>query len=419
MDEIQMQGAKSPAKSEGDDTQNNNRKPSFWKRRPVIVIGTVLLAGLFFLGLHFVAEGFTRESSDDAFLSANVVALAPKVAGQVSKVCVNDNQRVKAGNLLVEIDPRDFEIQVAQRKAALVAAEANVKLIESSISFLGTQVATAEATLKQSEAEAAADQAAAEKANADLKRAEGLIENKTISPQEYDAAKATAAAANATLRAGQEKAAGDRAKIAETQAELESGRRAWERGQAQARQSGVDVDQAGLNLSYTRIVAPQDGQVTRKAVEAGDYIQIAQRLMALVPDEIWVTANFKETQLKNIRPGQPVEISVDSVAGHLFAGHVDSIQAGTGAAFSLLPPENAVGNYVKIVQRVPVKIVFERPVEAGHVLGPGMSVVPSIRVKDYDIPDWSVALVAVILGFVAGRLWWRAADKKAGAQPAP
>jgi membrane fusion protein (multidrug efflux system) len=170
-----------------------------------------------------------------------------------------------------------------------------------------------------------------------------------------------------------------------------------------------------LNHSYARVIAPQDGWVTRKAVEAGDYVQVGQRLMALVPDAIWVVGNFKETQLKNIRPGQTVEISVDSVAGRMFAGHVDSIQAGTGAAFSLLPPENAVGNYVKIVQRVPVKIVFDKPVEAGHVLGPGMSVVPSVKVADFEVPDFAVGIVAAILGFVAGYFWWQAANRKAGA----
>lgn len=356
---------------------------SFWKRRPVMVVGSLVLAVLFFLGLHYLADSFTHESTDDAFLDATVVAVAPKVAGQAKKVYVASNQQVKKGDPLVEIDPRDFEVQLAQKKAAQDAAEANISLLESGVALLGTQVATAEATAKQSEAEAAADQATAEKANSDLKRAEGLIQNKTISSQEFDSAKAAAAAANATLRAGQEKAASNRAKIAEAQAQLQAGRKAWERAQAQARQAGVDVDQADLNLSYTRITAPQDGRVTRKAVEEGDYVQVGQRFMALVADDIYAIANFKETQLRNIRPGQPVKISVDSLTARAFAGHVESIQAGSGAAFSLLPPENAVGNYVKVVQRVPVKIVFddEAAREFSSRIVPGMSAVVKVKVR--------------------------------------
>jgi membrane fusion protein (multidrug efflux system) len=409
MDDTQKQKDNSPANAGGENA-DVEKKPSFWKRRPVIIVGTVVLAGLFALGLHYVADSFTHESTDDAFLDGNVVALAPRIAGQVKKVFVADNQRVKAGDLLVEIDPRDYEVQLAQKKAALVAAEDNVKLLEASVALLGTQVATAEATAKKSEAETAADQAIADRAAADLKRAEDLVQNKTISPQEFDSAKAAAASATATARAGREKASSDLAKIAETEAQLEAGRRAWDRAKAQARQSALDVDQADLNLSYARVTAPQDARVTRKAVESGDYVQVGQRLMALVPDEIWVVANFKETQLRSIRTNQAVTISVDSVGGRVFAGHVESIQAGSGAAFSMLPPENAVGNYVKVVQRIPVKILFDNPVEAAHVLGPGMSVEPSVHVTDYEIPGFAVGIAAVLLALAAGYFWSKKAE---------
>ena len=413
MDEQEKQAATSPAGAGGEDAGANHKGPSFWKRRPVIAIGTVMLGTLLFLGLHFLARSFTHESTDDAFLSANVVALAPRVAGQVKRVYVDDNQPVKAGELLVEIDPADYEVQLAQKQAAQVAAEANVRLLEASINLLATEVATAEATAKQSEAEAEADQARAGQANSDLKRAEDLIRKNTISPQEFDSAKAAAAAADATLKAGREKASSDRSKIAESQAQLEAGRRAWQRAQAQAHQAEADVRQAKLNLSYTRLTAPQEGRVTHKAVEEGDYVQVGQRLLALVPAEVWVTANFKETQLQRIQPGQPVKIEVDSIGGRTFAGHVDSIQAGSGAAFSLLPPENAVGNFVKVVQRVPVKITFDKPVEAGHALGPGMSVVPHVRVKGFEVPDPVVAVVAGLLALSLGYLWWRQSGKRA------
>jgi membrane fusion protein (multidrug efflux system) len=412
MDEQQTQPAKSPANAGGEGADSNNNKPSFWKRPPIIIAGSAGLVVLLFLGLHYVAESFTHESTDDAFLDANTVSIAPQVAGRVKTVYVKDNQTVKAGDLLVAIDPKDFEVQLSQKKAALTAAEANVGLLEASVSLLRTQVGTAEATVKQSEAEAEADQATAEKAEADLKRAADLMQKTTISPQEFDSAKAAAAAANATLKAGLAKAASDRSKVGESRAELEAGLRAWQRSQAQARQSETDVQQSDLNLSYARVTALQDGRVTRKAVEEGDYVQVGQRLMALVPGEIWVIANFKETQLINIRPGQPVEIGVDSIGGRPFAGRVDSIQAGSGAAFSLLPPENAVGNYVKVVQRVPVKILFDKPVEAVHVLGPGMSVVPSVRVRGFEVSDVVVAIVAVMLALVAGFFWWRAATRE-------
>ena len=187
MGEEQMQGAKSPPPAGGDAAPRTNGKRSFWKRRTVIVIGTAILAVLFFFGLDYLARSFTHESTDDAFLNADVVAIAPRVAGRVKQVYVVDNQQVKAGDLLVEIDPRDFQIELDQKKAASVAAEANVKMIEASIELLGTQITTAQATARQSEAEADADRATADKTMLDLKRAEDLVQQKTISPQEYEA----------------------------------------------------------------------------------------------------------------------------------------------------------------------------------------------------------------------------------------
>src|SRR6516162_4441298 len=369
-----------PPKSNGGDTAPSNNKRSLWKRPPTIVVGTVILAAVFIWGLGLVAKSFSHESTDDAFLAANIVSIAPRISGQVKEVFVQDNQLVKKGDPLVQIDPRDFDTALTQKKAALVAADSNTNVILSTYKMLQVQVTAAEATAKQSEAQAAADQATAEKALADMKRAEDLSQRTVISPQEYDSANATARASTNTAAASLAKAASDKAKVDEAQAELEAGRAGLERAIAQANEAGVDVDLAALSLSYTRIYAPTDGRITRKAVEIGDYLQVGQQLMAIVPDNIWVVANFKETQLTKIRTNQPVEISVDSVRGRTFAGHVQSIQAGSGAAFSLLPPENAVGNYVKVVQRVPVKITFDNPVEAGHVLGPGMSVDPSVQV---------------------------------------
>jgi len=408
MDEPQNQEAKPPKRDDAD--KDHSGKPSFWKRPPVIVIGTIVIAAILIWGCGKLANSFSHQGTDDAFLAADIVSIAPKVSGQVTKVFVNDNQMVKAGDPLVEIDPRDFDTAVAQKKAALVAANANTNVIASSFQMLEVGVVTAQATAEQSKAQADADQARAEKAASDLKRAEDLIQRKIISPQEYDTAKSAADAATNTLRASQAKAASDKSKIEEAKAELEAGRSAFARAQAQANQASVDVDLANLSASYTRIMAPVDGRVTRKAVEQGDYVQISQKLMSVVPTNIWVVANFKETQLKKIRTNQPVEISVDSVGDRTFAGHVQSIQAGSGAAFSLLPPENAVGNYVKVVQRVPVKIVFDNPIEAEHVLGPGMSAEPSVEVGK-PIAKPIVILIAVALALGIGFFWWRAASK--------
>jgi membrane fusion protein (multidrug efflux system) len=397
-------GAKVGASAEG--------KRSFWRRRPVIVVGTGALFGLLFYGLGYLALSLTHESTDDAFLDAHFISVAPKVAGQVQQVLVNDNQAVKAGDLLVEIDPRDLAVQLAQKRAALNAARANLDLLKASSELRRAQIDTAEATTKQTAAEVAAAEATAEKTKADLKRAQELIQNHTISPQEFDSAKAAATATEANLKAARERTTSDQSKVAEAKAQLETTRKALDWGEAQAHQAESDVQAAELNLSYARVTAPAGGYVTKKAVENGDYLQVGQKLMALVPSDLFITANFKESQVENIRPGQSVRITVDSVEGRVFKGHVDSIMAGSGARFSLLPPENAVGNYVKVVQRIPVKILFDEPVEAGHVLGPGMSVVPSVHVMGYVISETVIIIVAAVGALVVGVLWWRAGNGK-------
>jgi membrane fusion protein (multidrug efflux system) len=385
---------------------------SLWQRRPVILLGTVALFGMLFFGLRYLAESLTHEWTDDAFLDADVVALAPKVSGLVKQVHVRNNQTVQAGELLVEIDPRDLAVLLEQKRAALKAAHANLDLLKANYDLRRAQIGTAEAATKQSAAEVAAAEAAADKARADLKRAEELIRNNTISPQEYDYAKASAAAAEANLKASRERTTTDQSKVTEANAQLETSRKAQEWGDAQAAQAEADVLAAVQNLSYARVTAPSDGYVTKKAVESGDYVMAGQKLMALVPRDLYVTANFKETQVEHIRPGQAVKVTIDSAGDQAFDGHVESIMAGSGARFSLLPPENAVGNYVKVVQRIPVKILFNGPINAGHVLGPGMSVVPSVRVAGTEISEPVVVLVAALGALVIGGLWWWGAGRK-------
>ena len=194
----------------------------------------------------------------------------------------------------------------------------------------------------------------------------------------------------------------DQSRIKEAEAEYEATKSAAVSALAKMRQSQADVQSAQLNLSYTKIFAVDNGRVTRKSVEPGDYVQVGQALLAIVPTNVWVVANFKESQLRKMKSGQPVTVAIDALGGRTFAAHVDSVQAGSGAQFSLLPPENATGNFVKVVQRVPVKIVFDEPLPADHTIGPGLSVTPSVAVAGLNIPKWFVIAASLAVGILFG-----------------
>ena len=316
------------------------KKRSLFRRPGVIVAAAALaIAGIGY-GAFAMFHSFTHESTDDAFVDVHTVSVSPKIAGRVAVVHVNDNQLVKKGDVLVEIDPGDFQVALAQAKANL-----------------------------------AKDKATLVQAKTNEKRAQDLFAEKVISTQERDTNVATSDSSEASVEADE-----------------------------------AAVEQAELNLGYTKIIAAIDGYVTKEAVAIGDYLQVGQALMALVPPRVWVIANFKETQLRNMQAGQPVDISVDAYPSLKLRGRVDSIQAGSGAAFSMLPPENATGNYVKVVQRVPVKIVLDEQQQMQRVLGPGMSVVPSVTVSDGAGVVFKVAGVAIILALgivVWAALWIR------------
>ena len=320
------------------DSSTKDKKQSLFRRPGVIIAAAVLAIVGIAYGSLAMFHSFTHESTDDAFIDVHFVSVAPKIAGRVAVVHVDDNQLVKKGDMLVEIDPGDFQV-------ALVQAKANL----------------------------AKDTATLVQANTNEKRAQDMFAKKVISTQERDTNVATSDSSKASVEA--DKAA---------------------------------VEQAELNLGYTKIKAPIDGYVTKEAVAIGDYVQVGQALMSLVPPRVWVIANFKETQLRSMRPGQPATMSVDAYEGVQLHGHVDSIQAGSGAAFSLLPPENATGNYVKVVQRVPVKIVLDDQQNLQRVLGPGMSVVPTVSVGGEVSAAWKVASVAIILavGVIVGTALW-------------
>jgi membrane fusion protein (multidrug efflux system) len=359
-------GRESPQSPNGDQQAQQPHKIPFY-RRPLlmavlIIIGLIIAGGVTAYWLY--ARQF--EETDDAFIDGHVVQIAPKVAGYVVKLNINDNQMVKRGDLLLEIDPRDYQLAVDQALAAVAAAQGRSQQAQAQVNF-------AEAQAKAADAELDAAAASAKNAASLLKREQGLVPA-AVSGQEFDTAKA-----NATATAAQEAAA--RSRKAAAQRQVAEARSQLVTAKNDVRQSQVDLDRARLNLSYTKIEAPITGRVTHRTVELGNYLTPGEALFALIDPHVWVTANFKETQLTYMQVGQPVEVNIDAYPGQRLRAHIDSFQAGSGMAFSVLPPENATGNYVKVVQRVPVKIVFDEPIPADMDLGPGMSVEPTVRIR--------------------------------------
>src|SRR5216110_1622271 len=374
-------------------------------RRLLIGGGAVVLAAIAGLFAYYRS----RETTDDAQVDGHITPMASKVYGRVAQVLVDDNQPVKAGQVLVKIDPRDYQAALDQAKASLTLAESEARSagvdvprtrenVASGNSSADAQLLGAKADLAWAQANVEKSRANAELAKADLARYLPLMEKGEISKQQYDAAKANADATASALKADQEKLAQAQRNVDVTKAQLDAAKARVEQARAGVAAAHADVKQvnmkaadaqaklakveqaravlaaAELNLSYTEISAPVDGVATHKQVEPGQIVQARQGLLVVVPlESVWVTANFKETQLKNMKPGQKAEVKVDTY-GKTFSGRVDSIAGATGSVLSLLPPENATGNYVKVVQRIPVKIVLDpiRSEKAG--LRPGMNV---------------------------------------------
>ena len=356
------------------------------------------------------------ESTDDAQIDGHINLISARVGGHVTLVNITDNQYVKKGDVLVEIDPTDYQVALDRAKAehddsvanaeaarlsvpiASVTTASDLSTAQARLSNAQAKIAAAEKQLDAEQARLRQAEANNAKAQADLRRDEALVGKGIVSGQEYDqvvaAAKAAAAsvdAANAYASAAKEQVVQARGELEQAEAQLRSARTGPQQvsvagsraasASSQAQKFKASLEQARLNLQYTKVIAPIDGVVGKKSVEVGQNVQPGQVLFSIVPlDDIWVIANFKEHQLKYLRPGQRVNISVDAY-GKKYDGHVDSIGAASGARFSLFPPENATGNFVKVVQRIPVKIVFEKGQDKEHLLRPGMSVVPEVKVK--------------------------------------
>jgi membrane fusion protein (multidrug efflux system) len=402
-----------PAPSEPDEDIEIARPQS--RRRAIIAVVVVVLAAV---AVAIWWHGTFTENTDDAQVNGHLIQVSSRINGQVLKVEVTENQMVKAGDVIAELDPADYQVAVENAEALLASAQANAAAANvavpiatvntgSNLSSAGADVSGTKAGVEQvqNQLQAAHDRVGQAKANnvkaqADLERYKPLVEKDVISKQQFDGAVAAADAAKAALSDARamERAAADAVKVAnerltQAQAQLKSAETGPEQvaaqsararqAQAQVQQAQAQLDMAKLNLSYAKIVAPAAGIVTRKSVEIDQNVAAGQNLLTLVSlEDLWVTANFKETQLRHMLAGQPVEIEVDST-GKTYHGKVTQIGGATGSVLSLFPPENATGNYVKVVQRVPVRIDFTdlKDEDPNHELRPGLSVEPNVRVK--------------------------------------
>jgi membrane fusion protein (multidrug efflux system) len=378
-DEVRLPAQELPEKAretrekkptEADRKQDPKKPGGLWqtiRRHPYVTAALIILViVLIVAGVMYWLYARQYESTDDAFIDARTASIGAQVSGVITDVPVTDNQMAEAGTVLVRIDPRDYETRLAQAKAQVAQAQGNVdnldaqiKAQQARIAQARQQVTQAQAALQFSQQENARYQKLVQTGAGTEQRAQQAASDLTQKQASFDAAEANLVVARRQVD------------VLTTQREAAVGAL----GQAQAMQA-----QAEINLARTTVRAPDAGRVTKLSAAKGTYAQIGQALLMIVPRNVWVTANFKETQLGLMRPGQPVTMTVDAYGSRAFKGHVDSIQAGSGTAFSLLPAENATGTYVKVVQRVPVKIVFDNP-PADVLLGPGMSVVPSVKVR--------------------------------------
>jgi membrane fusion protein, multidrug efflux system len=356
-----------PVRSQERPASGKHRKNGPLHRRPILfAIGAVLLASALGAGYVYLDNAEHFQSTDDAFIAARQSSLAPKIAGYITAVPVTDNQHVIAGDVIARIDERDYRIALEQAEAQVAAAQASIENIDAQLDVQQAQISANQAQVDQAQAALVFAQQQAARYEHLEQTGYGTVQNAQQYSSQLRQQQAAVASAQATLKLAQRQLDSLKAQRNSAVANL---------GQTEAQR-----DQAKLNLSYTAVTAAQPGRVVNLSAAVGQFAQTGTNLTIFVPDQIWVTANFKEIQLDRMRPGDPVTLAIDAYPGRTIRGHVDSVQPGSGTAFSLLPAQNATGNYVKIVQRVPVKIVMDNP-PADVALGPGMSVVPTVRIN--------------------------------------
>lgn len=323
--------------------EEKKQPPKGMKRTIGAIIGVIILCGVG----YFIHDALMYQSTDDAYVETTTVQVSPKVSGHITKVYVDDNQHIEAGMVVAEIDDTDYKVALQKAEAAYEKVLLDQKNAQANFKAMQTNI---------------------DVAKKDLDRYTKLFESGAVSKQTLDTAQAKYDSAKANLtQAEQALLSNSDNKVADANLKVVK----------------AELDQARLNLQYTKVIAPQTGTVTSRRVEKGMFVQTGSPLFVIVPDKVWVVANFKENQLRNMKPHQKVDIKVDTYPNHIFKGEVESIQRSSGAKSSLFPPENAVGSFVKIVQRIPVKIVFTEKINPDEfTIVPGMSVVPKVRVKE-------------------------------------
>lgn len=360
-DEIEVK-AKARIKQRKEKAKKN--RPEYKKKRVVVPITTAVI--LVLIGIFAAIHSTFFQSTDDAFVEGRLVTVAPRVAGPVVKLLVDDNDEVEAGTLLIEIDPTDYEVKLHQAEAKLAQAKAELNVTEK-------EVDKDQANVNQSVEDITSAKSKMDFAKNDYARYSKMYKSGIVSKQALEDSKTKYEVAQANNNSAEEHSQAAKHALASNIAKTEA-------MEANIEKLEAEVEQAKLDLKYTKVYAPQAGKVSARSVEMGNYLQVGQPIMQIVPDEVWVVANFKEIQLTHMKEHQPVSIKVDTYPHKRFKGEVQSIQRATGAKSSLFPPENAVGSYVKIVQRVPVKIVFKEDISNYNIV-PGMSVVPKVKVK--------------------------------------
>ena len=318
------------------DNNEKDERPEYLKKRVIVPSITAII--FLISGIFYSIHSIYYKSTDDAFIEGHIITVAPRISGPVVKLNIEDNQEVNKGDLLIEIDPKDYEIKLKQTEAKLEEARALLKTVESQVEKDETEL-----TFAQN----------------DYERYSKMYEKGVTSKQDYESSRTKLNVSNSNFNT-------TKAKLEEIKATI--------------KRLESETEQDKLNLSYTKIYASESGRITNRMIESGNYVQIAQPLLSIVPNEMWIVANFKETQIANMKKGQSVKIKIDTYGRKKFQGEVESIQRSTGAKSSLFPPENAVGSYVKIVQRVPVKIIFKEDINEYNIV-PGMSVIPEVKVK--------------------------------------
>ena len=412
-----------------DIPENTEVKRPRYKQKKFL-IPSIIGAMLLITGISYFNYAACFESTDDAYIEGHNVQISPKVSGNVIKVSIDDNQNVKQGQLLAEIDPTDYQVKYDQALAKLQAAiekqksagvnvdytsitssaaqeQANsgVGIAKAGLQIADKQISIAQANLEQINKDIDSVNADMDLAKIEYDRYDKLYKKGVVSKQDFDKVSNTYKTTKAKLESNLQKKAGAQSNLQSAYANKEASIKSFEQAQgkfkgastvsqqvtmsnlqqkiaiAELKQLKTDLQQAKLNLSYTKIIAPQSGYITSKTLEPGAYVQVGQPLFSIVPEQRWVIANFKETQLTNMKVGQKVDIKVDAYPFITFKGKLDSFQSSTGSKASLFPPENAVGSFIKVVQRVPVKITFTDKLSSKYAIVPGMSVIPEVKVK--------------------------------------